>query len=276
MHEKIPPERYWHCAVTTARDKETAIENDLTFSELQRKVVEPWLMGRPFTVSGRIIRSSDSVSTIKITHTTQPQEYYANAHDSRMQASGIMDMATDRRYLPLSDGQDFTFDLLFSGQLKRSDAAADVDVVERVCRRIGKSAQILCNRSRKGKESYVITNEYDVQDLLHATLRAYLKYSVQEDPLPKLAGAKSGRADISIEELGLLIEVKYVHSPDDQKRLFNDFSQDLFLYAQWVPLKTLFYLIYNSSDLRDAEALEKLSGDQEIKGKRFHVQVLLV
>jgi len=72
-------------------------------------------------------------------------------------------------------------------------------------------------------------------------LRAYLKYSVQEDPLPKIGAAKSSRADISIEELGILIEAKYVHGPDDQKRIFEEYSQDLVLYAAWPYLKTLIF-----------------------------------
>lgn len=106
-------------------------------------------------------------------------------------------------------------------------------------------------------------------------MRAYLKYSVQEDPLPKVAGAKSARADVSIEELGILIELKFVRGPDDQKRLFEEFSQDLVLYARWPHLRTLIYLVFNSADLRDAEALEKLSGEQEVGGRRFAVKVVL-
>jgi len=77
------------------------------------------------------------------------------------------------------------------------------------------------------------------------------------------------------EELGILIEVKFVRGPDDQKRLFEEYSQDLVLYAQWPHLRTLIYLIYNAADLRDAEAFEKLSSTQEIGGKRFAVKVVL-
>lgn len=176
--------------------------------------------------------------------------------------------------LPFFKGEDHTFDLLFSGKSKQP-SEPDVDLVERVCRRLPQAARILANRSRKGKVAYELVDEYDVQDLLHAMLRAYLKYSVQEDPLPKVASAKAGRADISVEELGVLIEVKYVHGPEDQKRLFEEYSQDLVLYARWPHLKTLIYFIYNSADLRDPEALEKLSTTQDVNGRRFVVKVVL-
>ena len=50
------------------------------------------------------------------------------------------------------------------------------------------------------------------------------------------------------------------YGPDDQRRIFEDFSQDLVLYARWPHLQTLIVVVYNSADLRDPEALEKLSG----------------
>ena len=183
-------------------------------------------------------------------------------------------MVTNRRELPLSKGQDHTFELLFSGE-EASPPEPDSAVVERVCARLPQTARILGVRSRKTKPPFEITDEYDVQDLLHATLRAYLKYSVQEDPISKVAGIKSSRADISIEDLGILIEVKYTRGPEDQKRFFEEYSQDLVLYTSWPHLKTLIYLIYNSSDLRDPEALEKLSSHQTVNGRRFEVKVIL-
>jgi len=57
---------------------------------------------------------------------------------------------------------------------------------------------------------------------------------------------------------------------EDQKRLFEEYSQDLVLYAQWPHLKTLIYFIYNAADLRDAEAFEKLSAHKKsaVSGSR--------
>jgi hypothetical protein len=179
-------------------------------------------------------------------------------------------MATDRRLLPLDEGTDATFDLLFAGHGANAPHT-DTELIVRVCQRLPQTARILAVRHRKGKGAFEVVDEYDVQDLLHGVLRAYIKFSVQEDPLPKMAAAKSGRADISIEELGVLIEIKFVRGPDDQKRIFEEYSQDLVLYSAWAPLKTLVFLIYNSADLRDAEAFEKLSKIQDISGKRFEV-----
>jgi hypothetical protein len=274
MQSTTQPDVYWHCAVHVAGDKKPVVVNDLRFADLERTIVRPWHEARPFTVSGKVIRSSEQVESIKITYTPRPRSHYAEVHDAQMHHAGIADMATNRSLIPLSQGEDHTFELLFSGA-SQSAPPPDTEMVVQLCKRLPQAARILATRSRKGKTPYEITDEYDVQDLLHAVLRAYLKYSVQEDPLPKMAGAKSGRADVSIEEIGVLIEVKYVHGPEDQKRLFEDYSQDLVLYSQWSHLKTLVFLIYNSADLRDAEAFEKLASTQEIGGRRFVVKVVL-
>jgi hypothetical protein len=268
------PENYWHCAIRVVGAKTQTVANDLLFSDLQRQIVEPWLHSRSFTVAGTIVRSSDQVEEIRIAHTGQAQQVYADRHNAEMRAQHIGDGVTDRRMLPIWQGKDYTFEFLFSGT---SDPTPDADaaLVERLCRRIAFSARILSNRQRKGKFSYVVEDEYDVQDLLHSVLRAYLKYSVQEEPLQKVAGTRAGRADMSIEDLGVLIEVKYVRGPDDQRKIFDDFSQDLLLYAAWSPLKTLLFIIYNSSDLRDPESLERLSGTKEISGKRFNTVIVL-
>lgn len=269
-----PPEKYWHCFVKTSGAEEYSIVNDLTYAELSRTIVRPWLAGRPFTVSGQIIRATNEVGDIRIVHTPKAQQAYADEHNAEMRASGIADLATNRRLLPFSEGEDVTFSLLFEGA-PEPEPSADIALIERLCRRLPQAARILGDRARKQKTGFEIRDEYDVQDLLHALLRAYLKYSVHENPLPKSAGIKSGRADVCIDELGVLIEVKYVHRPDDQRRLFEEFSQDLLLYVEWPHLRELIYLVYNSADLRDPEALERLAGEQEIQGRRFVAKVIL-
>lgn len=271
---ELYPENYWHCSVKLVGQKKHAVANDLTFTELHRQIIEPWLQVRAFTISGAIITPQSSVEEIKITHTIAAQEFYAQKHNAEAMAAGILDLVTDRRLLPLKEGRDYTYELLFSGKAEVIPEAG-VALIEQVCRRIGHTARILANRQRIGSNPFIISNEYDVQDLLHGVLRAFIKFSVQEDPLHKVAGARASRADISIEDLGILIEIKYVHGPDDQKRIFDDFSKDLVLYSSWKPLKTLLFLIYNSADLRDPEALEKLSGIKEINGTRFDTRIIL-
>ena len=268
-----PPEKYWHCAVKVGEKSRYAVINDISFDQLIRNIVDPWKSGRQFSVSGTLVKQGD-ITEIKIAHTPNPAEVYAQAHYQKMARSGITDCATDPHFISLGNGTDLTNELLFSEEVHTSPSA-DTELILEICRRIQYSAKILSNRSRKGKNPFLIGDEYDVQDLLQAVLKAFLKYPVQEDPLPKVAGVKSSRADISIEDLGILIEVKYVRESGDQKRIFEEYSEDLELYSKWPHLKTIIFLIYNASVLRDPEGLERLSGTQERNGKRFDVRIVL-
>ncbi len=110
------PEQYWHCYVAIPgrkRDRDRAVVNDLGKEQLKREVIDPWHEARAFTVGGTIIRDRDSVEEIRIVHTPRPKEGYVREHESRMRASGIADLATDRRFLPFGRGTDFTHELLF-------------------------------------------------------------------------------------------------------------------------------------------------------------------
>jgi hypothetical protein len=217
-----PPERFWHCRLQCIGETDYAVVNDLTFIELQRTIVRPWRAGHTFTISGRIVRKVEEVKEIRIVHTVEPQRVHAEQYDAEMRSSHINVIGFNRRLLPFSNGEDMTFPLLFEGVSDR-EPSVDILLVERVSRRLPQAVRILTNRQRKGKASFAITDEYDVQDVLHGILRAYLKYSVQEDPISKSAGTRSARADISIQDLGVLIEIKYARGPDDQRKIFEQF-----------------------------------------------------
>jgi len=270
------PENYWHCYVALPgrkRDRDRAVINDATRDQIRHEVVEPWHEDRPFTVSGTIVKSRAAVDEIRIVQTPQRQSLYADQHNAEMRAAGIADLATDPRLLPFGKGKDYTNDLLFQS-LSPQAPAPDIALLLRLCERLPDSARVLATRQRS-KAAYVVIDEYDVQDLLQAIIRAYFKYSVREEPIGRVGGAKSGRADLAIEELGVVVEVKFVRGPADQNRVVEEFAQDLVQYSKWQPLRTFIYVVYNSRDLRDPEALEKLGGDQEIAGKKYRTYIVL-
>lgn len=275
MPDPALPSAYWHVQIKLAGHAEAAVRNDMTLRDITRDVLQPWRSGSQFSFSGLVVRTEADVAGIKIVHTADQTHYFEQQRRALKQANPAIDLAVPTSLWVFDHGTDHTNALLFS-QARKANLADDMALVLRLCQRLPQAARILAARSRKDKAGYQIVDEYDVQDLLHAMLRGYLKYSVQEDSLPKVAAAFSSRADITIESLGMLIEIKYVRGPQDQRRLLDEYSQDLVLYAQWPHLTTLIYLIYHSADLRDAEAFEKLSGPQHVNGRSFEVKVLTV
>jgi hypothetical protein len=268
------PELYWHCGVLLLGRKSPYVVNDLSFAELQYQIIDPWRRNAAFPVSGLIVPAREQVENIQVTHTEKPLAYFIEEHSRKKQGSR-QSSATNLRMLPVHKGQDFTHELLFANlEATGSEPEPEVGLILRLCKRLPAAARILAKR-RKGKAPFEICDEYDAQDLLHAVLRAYLKYSIHEEPLAKVGGAHAGRADVAIEQLGTVIELKFVHGPDDQKRIVDEFSNDLLLYTKWPHLKHFVYLVYNSPDLRDPEALEKLQGTQTVNGVTFAVYIVL-
>ena len=164
-----------------------------------------------------------------------------------------------------------------SDEVVRLDAGptglGDDELVLYLCSRVSRAARVLANRSH-GKQSFDVSDEYDVQDFTHALLRGYLKHAVRENPLPKVAGGPSSRADLCIDDLGILIEVKYVRSPNDQKSIVRQLSEDMVLYTAWEHLRLLIFLVYNGDDLSDPESLDDVCGQQQINGRVFEVKVI--
>jgi hypothetical protein len=153
--------------------------------------------------------------------------------------------------------------------------SADIELAEVVSSRFKRAARSLLSR-RAGKNAFEINDEYDAQDLLHAMLRCYFKYPVRENPLSKIAASVSTRADLCIDELGLIVEVKFAKGPRDQHRIEKEISEDLVFYTTWEPLKYLFFVVVNSADLENAELLDQFSKPQAINEKHFQVKVINV
>jgi hypothetical protein len=152
---------------------------------------------------------------------------------------------------------------------------SDVELAERICSRVRQTCRVLSSRGR-GKKGLLVKDEYDVQDILHAILRAYFKYTVVENPISKLAASRSTRADLSIKELSLIVEVKFVRSPTDQKRIEQEIAEDLVFYTAWEPLKYLFFVIFGADDLQNAELLDSFSKPHTIGDKSFSALVICI
>lgn len=258
------PDLYWHCYVGRKTDSFLHKVRDMTKQQLLDKIVTPWRDRRPLIVSGTVFRDHDKIDHVKIVQTSKPSATYVDTARSRGELG--FDWADFR------EGEDFTHELLDTVLADRT-LSSDVALLLQLCGRLPHAAKPLARR-RKGKEIFEITDEYDAQDLLHAIVRAYFKYSVNEEPIKKLANTKSTRADFAIEALGAIVELKYVRDPNDQSRIVDELAQDLLYYEQWEPLQILIYVVYNASDLSDPEALDTLSGMRGRGGKSYEVYIV--
>jgi len=176
MNKDALPNQFWHCTVSVPGVK-TVVQSriiDWNLERVLKEIVEPWHAGRAFTVNGRVIRHRDDVKTIRIQHTTESVKSFEARFANRR------DLYDSRNTVPATD---YTHEFLFS-DLKPGLPLVDEQLVTAICERLPKAAKVLAKRRGK-KPTFLLKDEYDVQDLLHCLLRAYLKFSVQEDPIGK-------------------------------------------------------------------------------------------
>lgn len=112
------PERYWHCRVRKKKHKEVARVSDLTFAELQKRVVTPFGGGKKFFVDGQVFDPED-VAEIKIVRTPQNdklnEERFHQERERQNRNSPFAVLGTYQGPFEANDAADYTRELLFSG-----------------------------------------------------------------------------------------------------------------------------------------------------------------
>lgn len=134
------PEQYWHCLVEVeGKSKkpkaDTAIENDWTFEQLERQLLRPWHEGKQFVIAGRVFRSREELTKIKVTHTEQPLSTFRTAEEQkadRAARNGILVFRTDGKLAAVNAGTDHTHALLFEALPAMASASAASTVTKAV------------------------------------------------------------------------------------------------------------------------------------------------
>lgn len=118
-----------------------------------------------------------------------------------------------------------------------------------------------------------VSDEYDVQDLLHALLRLHFDDIRPEEWTPSYAG-KSSRVDFLLKREAIVVEVKKTRAGLGEKQISEQLIIDIARYAKMGDCKTLVCFIYDPENrITNSGGLETdLSGDRD--GMFVEVMVL--
>jgi hypothetical protein len=119
---------------------------------------------------------------------------------------------------------------------------APFERIEKVLSRFHLVADQLRKR-RKGKTSYLVEDEYDVQDLLRALLKLDFDDVLAEEWTPSYAGAGS-KIDFVLRREGILVEVKY--GPNlTEKQIGEQLIVDIAKYEEYPNVNVVVCFVYD-------------------------------
>lgn len=148
-----------------------------------------------------------------------------------------------------------------------------LDIALQIIRNFSMVARILSDRQH-GRQPFEIESEYDVQDVLFATLRASFVEARREDLTPQLAGS-SKRIDIVLPEIRSLVEAKYVRNANHARRVIGELQEDFECYHTYPGCDHIFALVFDpETHIRDSYQFgEDLSGLRVKGDSAFEVHV---
>jgi hypothetical protein len=246
---------------------------NLTDEQLAERFIEPYEFGEPITWEGRTLDGGD-ITYLKISETEQPWPEEV--------VTGF------RQYDAWKSGQDVTnhFVIRAPGSRTREPATADHSTgsggasvgavwsaqsrVVDLCRRFLEVADQLAKRHDK-RETLVVDDEYDVQDLMHALLWIDFQDVRSEEYTPSYAGSSS-RIDFILKREQLALEIKFAHKSKTAKAIGDELLIDIGRYKEHRDVKVLICFIHDPE--RRIQNSRGLEGD--LTGPHDHLQVIVV
>lgn len=145
-------------------------------------------------------------------------------------------------------------------------------ILEEVIKRFHKVVTQVARRHKR-RQTLRVKDEYDVQDLLHALLKALFDDVRAEEVVPSYAGA-SARLDFLLKEEQIGVEVKMASAKLRDREVGEQLLIDIGRYQAHQNCKTLICLVYDPcSHIRNAPGLRS---DLSKKYDSMDVRVLVV
>lgn len=248
---------------------------NLSAEKLQERFIEPYEFGEPITSEGRTLDGGD-ITYLKITETDQPWPEDVIRGFRRWDAWKAGREVTDE-FISAPPGSRHrnapaAADLKMTAQVPppaEANRSAQTRVVE-LCRRFREVADQLAKRHSQ-RDTLVINDEYDVQDLMHALLWIDFQDVRAEEYTASYAGSSS-RIDFILKREQLGLEIKFAHKSTTARTIGDELLIDIGRYKEHRDVKVLVCFVHDPE--RRIQNPNGLEGD--LTGPHDHLQVIVV
>ena len=155
---------------------------------------------------------------------------------------------------------------------EKQEPPSPLSVLTTILKNFDKSARQI-KRRYNNRTTIEITDEYDVQDLIHSILRGFFDDVRAEEYTPSYAGSSS-RVDFLLKKERVVIETKFASKKLKKKEVGDQLIIDIAKYQTHPDCEQLFCLIYDPyGEIHNPTGLEDdLSG----KHNKLEVKVFVV
>lgn len=127
---------------------------------------------------------------------------------------------------------------------------------------VSSAAKLQVRRAKK--PTFVVADEYDVQDLFHALVLPFIPDCEPEDPTPKVAG-KSSRLDFVSKKTGIGFEMKYVRDVSHAAAVRNEILIDEATYEAHPYVQTVVVFVFDPK--RHMPEHQRLTFEADLSGE---------
>ena len=155
---------------------------------------------------------------------------------------------------------------------KMTDSKHKLDTIFMVIERFTSATKSLTSR-RKGKRNLNISDEYDVQDIIHTILKPFVPLIKNEEVVPGNDVNKFLKIDFLLPLEKTALECKYVRDLSHTKKITKELNDDIQTYIHHQDCNNLIFFIYDKELLiSNPDSLEKkYTQTQSIKGKTINI-----
>jgi len=136
---------------------------------------------------------------------------------------------------------------LSAGDGLRGGTRDALEILELICRKFDRFVRALQKR-HDDRAAFRVTDEYDVQDLLHGLLLLHFDVVIPEDAVPARAGNKS-RLDFLLKRERVVVETKMTRKNLRQSDVHDDLVADRDRYKSHPDCDALVCLVYDPERL---------------------------
>jgi hypothetical protein len=206
----------------------------LTREQLERLVLVPYRNYQPIVLGGRTIMP-EQVERIQVVQTQEGRAEFASGYSALFASRGHMDWFSGE-----PGARDVSDELITTSSVPVLPQRADA--IDLLCTRFHTVAMQIRNR-HDSRQTIDVTDEYDVQDLMHAMLRIFFEDIRAEEWTPSYAG-KSSRMDFFLPP-ETVIETKKTRVGLTAKEIGTQLIEDIARYQAHQGCKRLVCFVYD-------------------------------